>query len=197
MTALDKLTHLVGYTDTGFLDAHYALDAGPDDIARTILGERDTEIVAWLGKKAKEFRAAGGKQRQAQADAVHAMASKLMRGAVRPDNMRGVVTRNEVLNEAADLIEAEQHRLDDAENARHGALDHESELQHTAVHAMGALLRRVAAGKGTREGESTQPANPDECTCMPHRKFRCGHCEMDLCQDCGQCCGCDCAKGGE
>lgn len=53
-------------------------------------------------------------------------------------------------------------------------------------------------GKDTASsGESIQPTNPDECTCMPHRKFRCGHCDMDLCQDCGQCCGCDCAKGGE
>jgi hypothetical protein len=54
--------------------------------------------------------------------------------------------RTEALNEAADLIEAEQHRLDDAENARHGALGHDAELQHVAVHAMGALLRREAEG---------------------------------------------------
>lgn len=58
----------------------------------------------------------------------------------------GWAPRTDVLREAADLIEAEQHRLDDAENARHGCLDHESELQHVAVHAMGALLRREAKG---------------------------------------------------
>jgi hypothetical protein len=61
--------------------------------------------------------------------------------------------RPQVLNEAADLIEAEQHRLDDAENAKHGFLDHEAELQHIAVHAMGALLRRAAEGA---------PAAPDK-----------------------------------
>jgi hypothetical protein len=56
----------------------------------------------------------------------------------------GWVPRAEAMNEAADLIEAEQHRLDDAENAKYGFLDHDSELQHIAVHAMGALLRRAA-----------------------------------------------------
>lgn len=56
----------------------------------------------------------------------------------------------------------------------------------------GAVLHDV-----TDSSEATQPVSPDACTCMPHRKFRCGHCDMDLCQDCGQCCGCDCTKGGE
>jgi hypothetical protein len=112
VTALDKLTHLVGYTATDFLDARFGEDSGPDDIARAIHAE----------------------------------------------------IRAEALREAADLIESEQHRLDDAENARHGALDHESELQHAAVHAMGALLRRVAAGQvasGSQldTDDTTQPAD--------------------------------------
>lgn len=106
MSALAKLTALVGYTDSGYLDAHFDHDAGHDDIARTVHAE----------------------------------------------------IRAEVLNEAADLIEAEQHRLDDAENAKHGALDRESELQHVAVHAMGALLRRVAEGAAP-SGETTQTAD--------------------------------------
>ena len=43
------------------------------------------------------------------------------------------------------------------------------------------------------DAESEQPA--EECSCMPHRKYACGHCDMDLCQDCGLCsCGCDCAE---
>jgi hypothetical protein len=46
------------------------------------------EVTAWLVKKAREFRAAGGAERSAQADAVAAMASKISRGAVRPDNLR-------------------------------------------------------------------------------------------------------------
>ncbi|MCI3153190.1 hypothetical protein ELQ39_15765 [Streptomyces sp. GB4-14] len=46
------------------------------------------EVSAWLVKKAREFRAMGGEMRAAQADAVAAMASKVDRGAVRPDNVR-------------------------------------------------------------------------------------------------------------
>lgn len=46
------------------------------------------DVVAWLTKKAREFRAIGTKQGQAQADAVAAMASKVEHGAVRPDNLR-------------------------------------------------------------------------------------------------------------
>ena len=47
-----------------------------------------TEVTTWLVKKAREFRAMGGEMRAAQADAVAAMASKVERGAVRPDNLR-------------------------------------------------------------------------------------------------------------
>jgi hypothetical protein len=101
-------------------------------------------------------------------------------GCTRDDHDHIADHRAEVLNEAADAV---------AENLR----DTPEYGQYIAD-----LLRQMAdARKDTPEGETTQPANPDECTCMPHRKFRCGHCEMDLCQDCGQCCGCDCAKGGE
>jgi LPS sulfotransferase NodH len=121
-----------------------------DAFRAEVIAERDAETIAWLGKKAREYRSTGRKQDALQADAIDTMASKLKRGAVRANNLLGVVTRPDVLNEAADLIEAEQHRLDDAENARHGCLDHESELQHVAVHAMGALLRRVAEGSEPR-----------------------------------------------
>lgn len=76
--------------------------------------------------------------------------------------------RPEVLNEAADLIEAEQHRLDDAENAKHGYLDHETELQHTAVHAMGALLRRVAAGQPASGGQPLCNATNGTTICQRH-----------------------------
>jgi hypothetical protein len=117
-----------------------------DAFRAEVIAERDAETVAWLGKKACEYRSTGRKQDALQADAIDAMASKLMRGAVRANNLLGVVTRPDVLNEAADLIEAEQHRLDDIENDRHGCLDHDAELRHVAVHAMGALLRRVAEG---------------------------------------------------
>lgn len=46
------------------------------------------EVTTWLVKKAREFRALGTRKSQAQANAVAAMASKISRGAVRPDNLR-------------------------------------------------------------------------------------------------------------
>jgi hypothetical protein len=45
VNALDKLTYLVSYADTDWLDAHFDLDAGPDDIARTIYGEIRGEVL--------------------------------------------------------------------------------------------------------------------------------------------------------
>jgi hypothetical protein len=45
VNALDKLTYLVSYADTDWLDAHFDLDAGPDDIARTIHGEIRGEVL--------------------------------------------------------------------------------------------------------------------------------------------------------
>lgn len=57
-----------------------------------VLAEADllpkAHVVAWLTKKAREFRSAGGRERAAQADALDAMASKVERGAVRPNNLR-------------------------------------------------------------------------------------------------------------
>ncbi|MER5750687.1 hypothetical protein [Streptomyces sp. NPDC002088] len=54
--------------------------------AAEVIAERDAEIMRWLGKKAREYRATGSKQHALQADAVELMASKISRGAVRPDN---------------------------------------------------------------------------------------------------------------
>lgn len=64
--------------------------------ARAFLAEHDAcrrddilaEVAAWLVKKAREFRAGGRKADRAQADTVACMASKISRGAVRPDNLR-------------------------------------------------------------------------------------------------------------
>lgn len=48
------------------------------------------DVVAWLVKKAREFRSAGGRMRAAQADAVDALASKVARGAIRPNNLQSL-----------------------------------------------------------------------------------------------------------
>jgi hypothetical protein len=149
MTARDDLTNS---TVIDRAEANQLIDA--------LIAERDAEIVAWLGKKAKEFRSAGGQQRQAQADAVDAMASKLARGAVRPDNMRGVVTRNEVLHEAASIAATFLGRFPDWDAMKAAGIIG----PHTMARAIGNELRRMAdAGQvGTvtaPSGETTQPAS--------------------------------------
>jgi hypothetical protein len=96
MSALSHLIAIVRNCDTGFLDEEFGADANPGDIAEQVyaaaiaevIAERDAMTVTWLVKKAREFRAMGGRMRTAQADAVAAMASKIERGAVRPDNLR-------------------------------------------------------------------------------------------------------------
>lgn len=50
-----------------------------------VIAERDAQIITWLVKKAREFRA-NGKKTQANTAAV--LASKVERGAVRSDNLR-------------------------------------------------------------------------------------------------------------
>src|SRR5690606_10319862 len=66
----------------------YALTEHAEVLADRYRAEVLAEVTTWLVKKAREFRAMGGEMRAAQADAVAAMASKVERGAVRPDNLR-------------------------------------------------------------------------------------------------------------
>jgi hypothetical protein len=64
--------------------------------ARAFLAEHDAgrrddvlaEVTAWLVKKAREFHAGGRKADRAQAETAAVLASKIARGAVRPDNLR-------------------------------------------------------------------------------------------------------------
>ena len=46
------------------------------------------EVTAWLIKKAREYRAAIRKQERAQGDTCAVLASKIARGAIRPNNLR-------------------------------------------------------------------------------------------------------------
>lgn len=52
-----------------------------------VVAERDAEIMRWLGKKAREYRATGRKADRARADLITVLASKISRGAVRPNNV--------------------------------------------------------------------------------------------------------------
>jgi hypothetical protein len=55
------------------------------------------------------------------------------------------------------------------------------------------LAARVAELERSTD-PAAAPLPGEACSCMPHRKFPCGHCEMDLCQDCGDCCTCACGQ---
>lgn len=95
--------------------------------------------------------------------------------------------RAEILNEAADAIVSENDRkLWASKPGKHWAAD---------------LLRAMASPGAASVPVKTaddEPGEAVECTCMPHRKLPCGHCAMDICEDCHNCpCGCDCAEGGE
>lgn len=69
------------------------------DVHRT---ETLAEVTTWLTKKAREFRADGQRQ---HADLASSLASKVARGAVRPDNLRMLAGTDEV--PAADGATAE------------------------------------------------------------------------------------------
>ena len=62
--------------------ARYIVDA----FAAETVAERDTEIMRWLGKKAREYRSTSNKQDALRAETCTLMASKISRGAVRPNN---------------------------------------------------------------------------------------------------------------
>ncbi|TVZ96459.1 hypothetical protein [Streptomyces sp. BK340] len=77
MTARDDIHRLfesgrTSYRLDEYLDAHRA--------------ERDAEIMRWLGKKAREYRATGRKADAERADLIGRLASQISRGAVRPNN---------------------------------------------------------------------------------------------------------------
>lgn len=55
------------------------------DAVRT---ENFAEVTAWLVKKAREFHASSRKREREQGDTCAVLASKIARGAVRPDNLR-------------------------------------------------------------------------------------------------------------
>ncbi|MER6515177.1 hypothetical protein [Nonomuraea sp. NPDC001636] len=76
-------------TNEALDDAVKALRVQRDRIAEleaeqaTAIAERDAQIVAWLGKKAREY-GESDRESRAKAEAVWRMADKISRGAVRP-----------------------------------------------------------------------------------------------------------------
>lgn len=66
--------------------------------------EVHAEFAAWLVKKAREYRATGSRQHALQADAIATLASKVARGAVRPDNLLSPLTQGGPEDEVAELL---------------------------------------------------------------------------------------------
>lgn len=61
-----------------------ALDRRLDEHRTEVLAE----VTAWLVKKAREFHVSSRKREREQGDTCAVLASKIARGAVRPDNLR-------------------------------------------------------------------------------------------------------------
>lgn len=82
-------------------------------------------------------------------------------------------------------------RVDTLTAVAKGNKRHVAELMGdlSAAQARTAELERSAA-------PASAPQPEEACSCMPHRKFACGHCEMDVCADCDRCCSCTCGQPG-
>lgn len=143
-------------------DAKAFLAEHDADHRAQIIAERDTEIVAWLGKKAREYRSTGSKQRALQADAIDLMASKLARGAVRANNLLGAVTRPDVLREAAAVAESIVGLFEDSDEGAAAA---------GAMEGLAIRLRRMADA-----GQAASDSQPDtDNTTPPADFFQPGH----------------------
>lgn len=80
-TARHRITRMIDSKQD--YDTYEVVEA--EDAFRT---EVLAEVSAWLVKKAREFHARSRKQERAQGDTCAVLASKIARGAVRPDNLR-------------------------------------------------------------------------------------------------------------
>jgi len=86
MSARQKIADLLWWQVPSANDAE--AKAGAEEMLDAYRAEVLAEVTAWLVKKAREFRALGTRQGQTQADTAAALASKISRGAVRPNNVR-------------------------------------------------------------------------------------------------------------
>ena len=85
MSASEEMFHLIaGVSNDGSRpwcdEARRILDAHRAEVL--------AEVTAWLVKKAREFHVSSRKREREQGDTCAVLASKIARGAVRPDNLR-------------------------------------------------------------------------------------------------------------
>lgn len=83
--ARDALRNVICAQASSNTDAETKLDQHAAEVEEA----RDEVVVAWLGKKSREYRNTGTRQGALQADAVAKMADKLRRGAARKNNLLG------------------------------------------------------------------------------------------------------------
>ena len=88
MSARDDLIDEYGRADTEPLGTLSELKQKLDEIRIENRTETLAEVTAWLVKKAREFHVSSRKREREQGDTCAVLASKIARGAVRPDNLR-------------------------------------------------------------------------------------------------------------
>lgn len=88
LTARQRIAALLWWSVPGSTDDEAKAHAGEmlDEYAAEVRAERDGEVTAWLVKKAREFHASSRKREREQGDTCAVLASKIARGAVRPNN---------------------------------------------------------------------------------------------------------------
>jgi hypothetical protein len=138
------------------------------------LREAQREVVAWLVKKAGEYRSTGRQQHRLQADAIGTLASKVDRGAVR---LLGMGHYRDAMDE---------HRAEVLREASEVCVQWDSDCTQCAVELeVAGELRRMAdaAVKDTPAGgastHAADPASygPDRCMHGASITVECGDCD--------------------
>ncbi|MEU3656482.1 hypothetical protein AB0E67_27475 [Streptomyces sp. NPDC032161] len=115
------------------------------DREQEIRAELTAEFVAWLAKQAREHRAQGP-QYAKQADLIGRLASKVQRGAVRPNNLRSLPAQGGPEDVPALLAEVDRLRARVAELERPAIEAKRNEIRDS-------FAELAAAARETRDYE--------------------------------------------
>ncbi|MFE2936694.1 hypothetical protein [Streptomyces sp. NPDC059278] len=143
------------------------------------IADRDAQIIAWLLKKAGEYRGLPRSRQESAADAIARMADKISRGAV-----RGPETASPWERAVAGL-----NALVDADVIFHVEPDGHISAPFSDEHIEWDLKARrwVLTRDDEDEGMASHPAAPDEDMCVPGSCDACGDVPSAWCPDCGAC----------
>ena len=132
--------------------------AGPRLVV-AVVAERDAQIIAWLGKKAREYQGRSGPRVESASDALARMADKIARGAVRPSTAgQAPAPQTAVEESSADTLPAWLSQRFDPRGPAWDALpdDDRAYWEHEA-----RAVRRAVV----RDGFKTPARDGDDCTC--------------------------------